>query len=103
MKKRLVLPALRGSMGDWIFYVCLFKLMDLTERVSMVDEIHKNKELSRLIQRTVSNRTSGIVEYLTSQPQRFFNSIILGIYGGHPSWREIQIEKKQNNFEEEVI
>lgn len=88
---KLILPCLRGEMGDWVYYVTLFKFKDIAARVSMVPEIHKSEGLSKLIQREVTGRTAGIVEYLKTQEQRFFNSLILGLYGGHPRWHELNI------------
>ncbi len=90
--KKLILPCLRGKIGDWRYYVTLLKFSDVADRVSMVPEIHNSEGLSDLIQREVSNRTSGIVEYLKTQNQRFFNSLILGVYGGHPKWHELSVE-----------
>lgn len=94
---KLILPCLRGKMGDWIYYVTLLKFEDVAKRVSMVPDIHKSQGLSDLIQREVSDRTKGIVDYLKSQDQRFFNSLILGVYGGHPKWHEISIQ--ENNLD----
>lgn len=82
--KPLHLPTLRGRMGDWIYYVTILKFEDVAERVSMAFEIHKSRKLSEWIQRQLTNRTSDITAYLESQEQRFFNSLILGIYGGSP-------------------
>ena len=97
---KLVLPTLRGKIGDWFFYVTIIQFGELAKRVSMANEIHENEELSRLIQREVSNRTKGIVEYILTQEQRFFNSLILGIYGGNPSWQEIKINNEDQSINE---
>lgn len=67
----------------------------------MADEVHKNKELSRLIQRAISKRTPDIAKYLETQEQRFFNSIIIGIYGGEPAWQELIIDKADLELTEE--
>ena len=96
-KKRLKLPCLKGKMGDWYYYVSLMKFKDVADRVSMVPDIHKSKKLSNLIQREVSNRSTEIVEYLKNQDQRFFNSLILGIYGGKPQWHEFTISTSEIN------
>ena len=96
-KKRLKLPCLKGKMGDWYYYVSLMKFKDVADRVSMVPDIHKSKKLSNLIQREVSNRSTEIVEYLKNQHQRFFNSLILGIYGGKPQWHEFTISTSEIN------
>lgn len=100
--KRLVLPTLRGKMGDWYYYVTLLPFKEISERVSMVPEIHKSEGLSRLIQREVSGRTKDIVEYLKTQEQRFFNSLILGLYGGKPYWQEISLIEDNINLEEDI-
>ena len=74
-KNKLTLPTLRAKMGDWIYYVTIMTFEEISKRVSMADEIHKNKGLKTLIQREVRDRTKGIVEYLKTQDQRFFNSL----------------------------
>lgn len=101
MNNSIKLPSLRGRMGDWFYYVSLLKFKELAKRTSLVPEIHKNEELSRWIQREVSNRSEGIMQYLENQPQRFFNAIICGIYGGAPSWQELDIEANAVELSEE--
>jgi DNA sulfur modification protein DndB len=93
----LKLPSLRGKIGDWYYYVTLMTFKEVSRRVSMVPDIHKSEKLSKLIQREVSNRSVGIVEYLQSQDQRFFNSLILGIYGGRPKWHSFSISGTEMN------
>ena len=100
MNKSLKLPCLRGRMGDWFYYVSLMKFEELANRASMVPDIHKNKELSRWIQREVSNRSEDIVSYLIEQEQRFFNAIIFGIYGGNPQWQELDIDNSVKGMSE---
>ena len=101
MSKSIKLPCLRGHMGDWIYYVSLLSFKELASRTSLVPDIHKNKELSRWIQREVSDRSGDIVSYLESQPQRFFNAIICGIYGGKPQWQELDLDEKASKLNEE--
>jgi DNA sulfur modification protein DndB len=100
---RLILPTIRGKMGDWFYYITILSFREIANRVSLADEIHKDKGLSRMIQRKVSNRTKDIVEYLNTQDQRFFNSLILGIYGGEPHWQEIDIVENVDDFSEEEL
>lgn len=97
--KKIFLPCLRGHMGDWHYYATIMRFSDIAERTSMVPDIHRSKELSRWIQRKVGNRSKDIVTYIENQEQRFFNSIIFGIYGGEPSWQEIDVEGA-NDFSE---
>lgn len=100
MNSLIKLPCLRGRMGDWFYYTSLLSFKELAARTSMVPEIHKNVEMSRWIQREVSDRSAEIVLYLKEQPQRFFNAIICGIYGGKPQWQELDIDEKTAKLSE---
>jgi len=48
-----------------------------------------------LIQREVTDRSEEIKNYLLKQKQRFFNSIIVGVYGGAPRWAEMSFGKSR--------
>lgn len=86
----LVLPALRGAIGDWIYYSCLMPVSEIGTRVNYADEIHPEKTLSQLIQRSLEGpRARHIADYLTSSKERFFNSLVLATYGGSPDWLEV--------------
>jgi len=89
--KLLALPAMRGKVGDWFYYTAIIKFSDLAERTSLAKEIHPAEDLRKLIQREITNRSKGIVEYIENQEQRFFNGIILGIYGGKPRWNPVKL------------
>jgi len=96
MSKKLLLPALRSQMGDWIYYVSRMRMQDIAERISFAEEIHKRKELNEILQRQVSNRKKHIVKYLETQKQRFFNSIIIGVYKESPEWYVLEVGKNKN-------
>ena len=88
--KQIVLPALRGVIGNWIYYSCLMNFRELSERVEFADEIHKNTQLSDMIQRTLNgDRSRKIADYLETQPERFFNSLVIATYLGNPNWQPI--------------
>ena len=40
---KLYLPALRGLIGDWVYYPTLMKLKDIAERVRIAEEIYQSK------------------------------------------------------------
>jgi DNA sulfur modification protein DndB len=85
----LALPALRGAIGDWIYYSCLMPLEEIAGRVDYAEEIHPDKALSALIQRSLEeSRAGNIAKYLTTK-ERFFNSMVLATYGGNPDWLEV--------------
>ncbi|MEE9454667.1 MAG: DNA sulfur modification protein DndB [Paracoccaceae bacterium] len=88
--KKLVLPALRGVMGTWVYYSCLMQLDEIGKRVSYANEIHPNELLSDMIQRVLKKgRSKQIAEYLAEQKERFFNSLVIATYGGEPNWHSL--------------
>ncbi len=92
--QKLYLPALRAHFGDWIYYTTIMKLSDIGERVNYADDLYQNPKLKDLLQRELkSSRAKEIAEYLLKNEQRFFNAIIVGVYGGEPKWLEININK----------
>ena len=40
----------------------------------------------------LASHSESIKNYLLSQKQRLFNAIVLGVYGGSPNWREVDID-----------
>ena len=83
----LTLPALRGVMGNWVYYSCLIDIRELGSRVRYAEELHDNKPLSKMIQRRLdASRSRHIAEYLKTQQERLFNSLIVATYDGEPSW-----------------
>lgn len=106
--KQIILPALRGVMGDWVYYSCLMDLEELSSRVNYAEEIHKNKSLSNMIQRQLRRSRGGhIAEYLRDQPERFFNSLVVATYGGQPNWYALSDVRSRRaefqNLSEETV
>lgn len=106
----LILPALRGLMGNRAFYSCLMSFEELAHRVSYADEVHQNKSLSDMIQREIqSRRIEEIADYLREQSERFFNSLVIATYGGDPNWHALSSVNGQHendalaNLTEETI
>jgi len=98
----IILPALRAHMGDWIYYISFMKMKDIAKRISYAEEIHKNTSLKELIQRQLSNRAKDIKKYLETQPQRFFSAIVIAVYGGSPSWYEIDFTGNSDITTEQI-
>ncbi len=83
----LVLPALRGNMGDWVYYSALVDIEQLATRVDFAKEVQPNQALSDMIQRGLDDtRPPNIAEYLLKQRERLFNSLVIATYGGNPNW-----------------
>ena len=90
---RLMLPALRSKMGDWWYYSSVMRMSDIAERVSIAKEIHQSRSLRDLLQRQLTDRAGEIADYLIRQDQRFFNSLVVGTYGGDPKWHEVSMSR----------
>ena len=91
---RTTFPSLRCVMGRWRYYVTYMKFSDVSEWVKPIDEIHEiydSKQLRDLVQREISDRVDDIVEYLRTNEDRFFNSVVLGLYEGAPQWHPVEI------------
>lgn len=106
---KISLPCLRGKMGDWMYYVTLLSFEEVSKRIKLPKEIDKKyanrdeMKLGEWIQRELApKRTIEIVEYLKNQDQRFFNSLILGMYDGKPEWSELNV-KSNDIYTDEVM
>lgn len=99
MTKREYLPALRGRLGDWAFYSVLMTFNQIANRISYAKEIHNSKKLSDLIQRELDqkNRAGEIGQYLLTNKDRFFNSLVVAVYDGDPEWHEFNNLKPVSN------
>lgn len=107
---KLVLPALRGVMGAWVYYSCLISIQELAKRVNFAGDIHKNKNLSDMIQRALkSKRSADIATYVEKQKERFFNSLVIATYGGRPNWHALsnlksrETEKDLQDLKDDTI
>ncbi len=90
---RLLLPALRGRIGDWAYYVCLMDLREVASRVRFARELHRSDRLSDIIQRGMSDHAGRIAQYLLVQQQRFLNSLVVAVYGGEPQFQEMSVRQ----------
>lgn len=92
----IVLPALRGIMGNRAYYSCLMSLRELAARVNYAEEIHSNQSLSDMIQRALEDkRSKEIAAYLRDTSDRFFNSLVVAAYDGEPSWHPLSDVKSR--------
>ena len=87
-------PALKAKMGDWIYYITKMKFGEVAKQVELAEEIHPNRELDQLIQRELSGRVSDMTEFLLTENQRFYGSLVVAIYKGNPQFHPIKIDEK---------
>lgn len=95
MSTALQIPAMRGVMGDWIYFVTLLPFHEVSNRIKKTEEIHSSRLLKDMIQRALTPRSKNIAAYLKSQPQHFFNAIVVGVYEGEPEWHQLKVKKSE--------
>jgi len=88
---RTTFPALRCTMGDWVYYVTYMRFSDVAHWIKRTDQVHKSRKLRDMIQRELTPRAAPIADYLIEQQERFFNAIVVGVYGGAPQWYPLEI------------
>ena len=95
-------PTIRAQVGDWAYYVTTLPFYEAARRIKPVSELpapglQHSRNLDTWIQREVMKRRRGeIADYLMHQPERFFNAIVVGVYGGEPKWYGIEVA--ENNL-----
>ena len=86
------LPALKGRFGIRFYYLALMTLEQVDSLIKVGKEIYDNEELSKMIQRELrGKRAKEIANYLLTREERFFNAMVVGVYGGSPDWKPFQI------------
>lgn len=92
------IPAIKGRIGNWDYYISTLTFQQVSDYVSRVDdELHKSESLKELIQRSITNNFLSIKKYILNQPELFFNSLVLAVYNDYPEW--VEIEVKYNELE----
>lgn len=93
------IPALRGKIGNTVYYLTNLTLSQINEIVKPVDnELHTACSLREQIQRSLSQNYVKIRDYIVSHDDRFFNSLVLAVYDGNPTWTEIRYELDDNPY-----
>ena len=81
--------SVKGMIGDWTYYVTVMSVFDVVLYVKFAEQVCPNEDLDMMIQREVSSRSNQIAEYLRTQEQRFFGSLIVAAYDGQPRFLPI--------------
>jgi DNA sulfur modification protein DndB len=98
---KLILPCLRGVVGDWVYYSTLMTTEQISKWIKTAKDIREAKSLDEELQRDLKERKKQIAKYLLSDNSRFFNSIIVGIFDGIPDWREFDLSKAQEEYSDQ--
>lgn len=101
--KNLMIPCLRGKIGSWFTYTSLMTFEDIANLINFADDLHKIKKLSEMIQRKIKDeRAVDIANYINSNKDHFFNSLVIGIYEGDPTWHEFNLVESETVRIQEV-
>ena len=93
------IPALRGQIGETVFYSANLSMEQISRLVVPVnEELYTAKSLRDQLQRSLNNNYLRIKEYILSRPDRFFNALVLAVYDGDPTWTEIRYELDDERF-----
>ncbi|PHS73531.1 MAG: hypothetical protein COB22_02225 [Cycloclasticus sp.] len=86
----ILVPALRGHIGCWSFYSALITWETAVNYIKTAEEIVRNKQLSKMIQRQIkSAREKEVANYILTQDERFFGSLVAAVYKGNPKWHQL--------------
>lgn len=97
--KSINIPAIRGVIGDMVFYTTTFTFTQISERVKKIDdELHTSTSLKEQLQRALTSNYQSISDYIISQKEHFFNSLVLAIYDGDPEWNEMEVNFKGEDY-----
>lgn len=97
--KAINIPAIRGVLGEIVYYTASFTFKQIAECVKKVDdELHTSTSLKDQLQRSLTKNYESITNYILSQKEHFFNSLVLAVYDGEPEWNEIEVRFKDTDY-----
>jgi DNA sulfur modification protein DndB len=71
----------------------------IAKRIETSKNIREAKSLEDFLQRRLKDRVKGIANYLVQRPNRFFNAIIIGVFGGLPKWVQFDLTKAAHELD----
>lgn len=87
------IPAIKGRIGNTIYYIANLTFSQIATMVSRVDdELHTANSIKEQIQRSLTDNYMKIKDYILKREDHFFDSLVLAVYDGDPQWREIRYE-----------
>jgi DNA sulfur modification protein DndB len=98
----LMIPALRACMGSWSYYVGFMRMRDIAERVEVGVGVNSLNPAADTRRKESPQRSCDIAQYLQTQEQRFFSTIVVGAYGGNPQWYELDVRSRNADEDEQI-
>lgn len=91
MSNKTLIPAFKAEVGDWQYYLCMMKYAEVARSIQFAYELGGNKDLSTMVQRGISERTSEIREYLLNNQHHFLGALVVAAVGGHPEYIAVEM------------
>lgn len=94
------IPAIRGKIGNTVYYSTTMTFNQISTMVKRVDgELHTANSLKEQIQRSLTDNYIKIKEYILNREDRFFDSLVLAVYDGDPTWTEVRFDIGENTYQ----
>lgn len=87
-----IFPSLRAVIGSWVYYPILMSASEISDRIMRSKDIRENKKLDDYLQREITPNVKNITEYIKNNEDRFFNSIIVGVFDDTPNWYPLDLK-----------
>lgn len=99
MATSINIPAIRGIIGNIVYYTSVFTFQQIVDRVKKIDdELHTSKSLRDQLQRNLTENYKSIRDYILNHDDRFFNALVLAVYDGEPIWNAIEVDFKEDTY-----
>ena len=84
---------MKMQMGSWTYYTVKMNLGDVASEIKFASEVNDDSTLDGAIQREIneSRAKKGIVNFLSSNEDRFFSSLVVAALGGNPEFWPVDI------------
>lgn len=93
------IPAIKGKIGDTVFYSANLTMGQIAKLVVPVnEELYTAKSLRDQLQRSLNDNYLKIKDYIIKHSDRFFNALVLAVYDGDPMWTEIRYELDDEQY-----
>src|SRR5215831_4194970 len=88
------LPALKGQMGEWIYYVTVMKFGKIARECRPSEEILTQGDSDVLIQCATQDEVNkDVVPHILNEKPGFYSAIVVAVYGGQPEFSPVYVEE----------
>lgn len=96
------IPAIRGKIGNTVYYTTNMTFQNIAKLVNRhnSEEIFKSGSLKDVLQRSLTDNVSKIRDYILMHEDRFFNAMVLAVYGGNPRWKGVRFEIEKEEYDD---